>query len=82
MRSRIEIDMEYLKEVYAEERSIPKTAARMGISYGTTRDRLIEAGVTLKSRGGQCVGDEKMTAAERIYKHRRNKKQVARTDVT
>jgi len=76
MRSRIEIDMEYLKEVYAEEQSIPKTAARMGISYGTTRDRLIEAGVKLKSRGGQCVGDEKMTNAERTYKHRKQKKKT------
>jgi hypothetical protein len=76
MRSRIQIDMEYLKQVYAEENSIPKTAARSGLSYGTVRSRLLEAGVTLKSRGGQCVGDEKMTNAERTYKHRKQKKKA------
>ena len=73
MGDRIRVNIEWLKQVYAEENSIPKTAARSGLSYGTVRSRLLEAGVTLKSRGGQCVGDEKMTAAERIYKHRKKK---------
>lgn len=73
MRDRIKIDIEWLKEVYAEENSIPKTAKRSGLSYGTVRSRLLEAGVTLKPRGGRCAGNEKMTPSERIYKHRRTK---------
>lgn len=80
MAERIHIDLEWLKQIYEEENSIPKTAARSGLSYGTVRSRLIEAGVELKPRGGRCVGDEKMTPAERVYKHRRVRKNLKKQD--
>lgn len=52
MRPKVPVDVGVLIELYGKGMTIREISAKTGVCYGTVYNRLVEAGVMLRRRGG------------------------------